>query len=298
MQSLQLELRHYETVVAIVEFETMTEAAKQLSSSQSALSHRLAEAERRLGTRLFDRGRHRRLTPTRNGLAVHQAATRALEDLGRVESSLQAQGSLTIETVRIAVGSYDCYHWFPSFLGRVREQQPNVDLELVVVGDAPGTALASRAVDIVIAAGLPDGTSRWSHSLRTNWCWWSAVNMHSLALKSFRRKIWRQRRTSRTTLSRRRALSTTASFVRPGPTLKWFGWFVRPVPSLNWWRPGVGVSILSRWALEPVLESGRIASVRCGTEGLALTWHAATRRTDDLARIIVDELALHLQEAA
>ena len=51
---LLLDLRHYETVLAIVELETMTAAAKELSTSQSALSHRLAEAERRLETSLFD----------------------------------------------------------------------------------------------------------------------------------------------------------------------------------------------------------------------------------------------------
>jgi DNA-binding transcriptional LysR family regulator len=91
---LQLELRHYETVLAIVELGTMTAAAKALSTSQSALSHRLAEAERRLGTTLFERGPQRRLKPTRAGVVIHQAASRALADLERSEALLLSEETL------------------------------------------------------------------------------------------------------------------------------------------------------------------------------------------------------------
>ncbi len=116
---LQLDLRHYETIVAIVEHGTMTAAARDLHSTQSTLSHRLAEAERRLGVRLFDRGRSRRLTPTRAGLATHQAASRALDELGRNERVLLSDRSEITSLVRIGVGSYDCFHWYPAVLVRL-----------------------------------------------------------------------------------------------------------------------------------------------------------------------------------
>ena len=41
---LQLDLRHYETVGAIVDLGTMTAAADALHTTQSAVSHRVAEA--------------------------------------------------------------------------------------------------------------------------------------------------------------------------------------------------------------------------------------------------------------
>ena len=157
MQPLRLDLKHYETIVAIVDFATMTEAAAHLSTTQSALSHRLAEAERRLGTKLFERGPNRRLTPTRDGFAVHQTASRALQQLGRTEAHIVSSRPAATRTLRIAVGGYDCYHWYPGFVDHVRATNPEVDLDLVVVGDSPGSALASRAVDIVIAPGRPEG---------------------------------------------------------------------------------------------------------------------------------------------
>ena len=84
----RLDLHHYATVLAIVETGSMTAAADQLAVSQSAVSHRLAEAERRLGQPLFDRRPARALQPTPAGLILAQAAQRALPDLIRAESDV------------------------------------------------------------------------------------------------------------------------------------------------------------------------------------------------------------------
>ena len=56
-------------LTAIAEAQTMRAAAKRLGVTQSALSHRLAEAERRLGGALFER-EGRRLRLAAPGLAI------------------------------------------------------------------------------------------------------------------------------------------------------------------------------------------------------------------------------------
>jgi len=43
---------------------------------------------------------------------------------------------------------------------------------------------------------------------------------------------------------------------------------------------GYGVSILSRWAVAPYVEQGRLKAVRLQDEGLFIDWHASVRRAD------------------
>ena len=59
---------------------------------------------------------------------------------------------------------------------------------------------------------------------------------------------------------------------------------------------GAGVSILSRWALAPAIDTGRIVPVRCG-HGLPIEWNAVVRQDDPddtPANIISRTLANHL----
>jgi len=294
MQPLLLDLRHYETVVAIVDLETMTKAAAHLSTTQSALSHRLAEAERRLGIKLFHRGPNRRLSPTRDGLAVHQVASRALGDLGRTERHLVRTNEPRIETIRIAVGSYDCYHWFPGFLRRVRDTMATIDLDLVAVGDEPGAALRGGDVDIVIAPGRPEGALRLvelfddelvlitdpNHHL----CAADVVEAGDLAAETY--LTYNSQPTPGFEYDR---------FFRPALEYPMVVRVVRQTSAITELvAAGVGVAILSRWALEPGLQAGRLSATRCGGDGLELTWHAATRPGDDRSEMIVGELIDHL----
>lgn len=296
---LQLDLRHYETVVAITELGTMTAAAEHLHSSQSALSHRLAEAERRLGTKLFDRGPRRRLLPTRAGLMVHQTARRALADLERSEHLLMSEDRAIAATVRIAVGSYDCYHWFPGFLHDIRAHHPTIDLQLVVIDDQPSARLASGSVDIVIAPGTAEGIFDTRLLFRDELVLCVAPT-HRLADR---------RSVEAADLADESYLTYNP---RPAPGFE-FDRFIGPAQTYprtvtivqqtnaiaELVAADAGVSILSRWALAPLIDAGRIVEVRCGDEGLPLEWNALMRPNEpdgSPARLIADELARHLDD--
>lgn len=295
MQPLLLDLRHYETVVAIVEFKTMTEAAAHLSTTQSALSHRLAEAERRLDTKLFERGRNRRLSPTRDGLALHQSASRALADLARTESSLRSATTSQRTTLRVAVGSYDCYHWFPSFLERIHAALEDIDLELVVVGDAPGPALAANDVDIVLAPGSPAGDLTLA----------PIFDDELVFVTSPTHRLAEHERVEPSDFAEDTYLTYNAQptpgfeydrFIRPSGVYPLVVRVVRQTSAISELvAAGAGVSVLSRWALEPMFEAGRLRAMRCG-DGLPLPWHAATRRDDERALRVVTELIEHLAD--
>ncbi|MEM8926403.1 MAG: LysR family transcriptional regulator [Actinomycetota bacterium] len=296
MGPLLLDLRHYETVAAIVDVGTMSEAARILSASQSALSHRLAEAERRLGTPLFERGPGRRLTPTRAGLAMHQAASRSLGDLARFEAQTMASAEHTVTTLRIAVGSYDCYHWFPRFLRTVHERTPGLDLELTVVGDAPGHALAAGDADIVLAPGEPEGDIEL-HRLFDDELVVLTGAYHPLAAADSVEVADLLNETYFTYSVQASPGFEYDRFVRPAGVTPRLVRLVRQTSAIiELVAAGAGISILSRWALEPAIEAGRIAYARCGADGLPLTWHAAVRRNDERADVIVELLRDHLAE--
>lgn len=280
--ALRLDLRHYETVVAIVELGTMTAAAKQLSSTQSALSHRVAEAERRLGVVLFDRGPRRRLKPTRAGLVIHQAASRALADLERSEALLLAEDERITATVRIAVGSYDCYHWYPEFVQATNERHPEIDLELVVVGDAPGGALAEGTADLVIAPGDPEGNVTVRHLFDDELV---------LIMNPEHRLV------ERPWIDAEDLVAEFYLTYNPSPTPGFeYDRFIRPsgvYPQLvtvvsqtsaitELVAAGAGVSVLSRWALSPSIDSGRIVPKSCGRDGLPMAWNVVLRADESI----------------
>lgn len=296
---LHLDLRHYETIVAITDLGTMTAAAKRLHSSQSALSHRLAEAERRLDTQLFERGPRRRLTPTRAGLMLHQTATRALADLERTEQLLLKQDRSVTATVRIAVGSYDCYHWFPDFLSEVRTHQPSIDLQLVVIGDQPSANLANGTTDIVIAPGTPEGIFD-TQPLFSDELVLCVSTQHRLAGEAF---IHAEDLADELYLTYNPRPAPGFEFDRfIGPSER-YPRMVTVVEQTNAIAELVaadaGVSILSRWALAPSINSGRIVAVQCGEEGLTLEWNALLRPNEAAGSPpsrIAQQLARHLSD--
>jgi LysR family transcriptional regulator, regulator for metE and metH len=294
---LQLDIRHYETIVAIVELGTMTEAARELNSTQSTLSHRLAEAERRLGVQLFDRGRQRRLTPTRAGLATHQAASRALEELERNEQVLLAVRSAVTSVVRIAVGAYDYFSWYPSFLRASSDRDPDIELQLVAGGDTPGNALAAAVVDLVIAPGEPGGSLDRQHALDDELVLLVAPS-HRLASREYIEAGDLIGETYFTYNSSPSPGFEYDRFIRPSGD---YPRVVTVVPQTSaiteLVAAGAGVSILSRWASEPAITAGRVVATRCGADGLLLPWSLLMRSAEtpsSPARRVADHLVEEL----
>ncbi len=293
--STLLDLRHYETVVAIVDFGSMTRAAHHLALGQSALSHRLSEAERRLGTPLFNRGTDRRLAPTPSGLAVYQAANRALGELRRIEASL-VSGEPAAETVlRIGVGAYEAYHWFPAALSAVRSRRPDIDLDLISTPDPVGTALADRSIDLALAPGYPVGPVTLTPAFDDELVLVCSPD-HPLADRAHIEPV----DVIDETMLTYSMLPTTGfeydRFIRPSGYSAKLVRVVRHTSAIiELVAAGAGVSILSRWATQPAVDSGRLEALRCGAGGLAIPWHLVVRESDAIAAEVARLLGEHLR---
>ena len=117
--SPRLDIRHLQMLVEIARTGNVTRAAETIGLTQSALTHRIREAERRLGLTLYTRvGRGLRMTPAGETLAY--CAERVLEELERAEHDAVEMSRGIDHVVRIGIGAYTRYHWLPAFLNTPR----------------------------------------------------------------------------------------------------------------------------------------------------------------------------------
>lgn len=98
-----MELRHLEAFVAVADTRTFTAAAARLHLAQQSLSRLVAQLERELGVRLFDRTtRTVRLTPP--GEAMLAPARRALAGVAEAAAAARAPAGAVTE-IRVDVSS-------------------------------------------------------------------------------------------------------------------------------------------------------------------------------------------------
>ena len=288
----RLDLHHYETIVSVIDTGSVGAAASQLMISQSAVSHRVAEAERRVGSELFARRPARTLLPTPAGLTLYQAALRALPELRRAEHDVLRSEGDAIEVVRIGVGSYDCYHWFPGFHAEVQHQLDHVLLELVVVGDQPFDRLSDSSVDVVLAPGSPNGNMR-SIPLFNDELVLLVPPGHPAA-----DRVWATPDV---------VLGETFLTYNSDPTPGFeFDRFIYPAGAAprtytviqqtgaiaEMVASGLGMSILSRWAVSSWINARSVRAVQCGADGLTLKWNAVMRSNtpDDSVEVATAQL--------
>ncbi len=79
---MNIEIRHLQMVTAVAASGSVTQAARDLHLTQSAVSHQLRAIEARLGTPLFLRV-GKRMVVTAAGGRVLETARRVLDDLRR-----------------------------------------------------------------------------------------------------------------------------------------------------------------------------------------------------------------------
>ncbi|WP_037821032.1 LysR family transcriptional regulator [Streptomyces sp. NRRL B-3229] len=164
-----MDLRQMEFAVAIADELNFTRAAARCHIGQSGLSHQIAELERDIGTRLFDRtSRSVRLTPAgRTFVAGARQVLRTVQEMSADIAAIDGdiQGQLRLGAMTITASDID-------LLGLLREFQQSYPAVEVIVSDtasANATAqLLTGELDMAILAlheqQLPDGITH--HLLR------------------------------------------------------------------------------------------------------------------------------------
>ena len=279
MYASMLEVRHLRLVRAIAEEGGPTRAAARLHLTQSAVSHQLADLEGRLGVSLFTRVRRRlKLTPA--GARLVGLARTMLADLSRVERELYQAGTRKREILRIAVECFTSYHWLPNIVSVLAAEEPHVEVRIALEATRePVAALLRGTLELALVSSPVRDRQLVSAPLFEDEWVVMLPPSHPLVARPYISAVELARETlfapdaPRSDAERLRELIATERASAP-----------RTVPisltdaMVELVKAGLGVSLVSRWAVAPWESRGEIVTRRFTRAGLAESWSVVYRR--------------------
>lgn len=283
-----LKTRHLRLVTTVAEEASLTEAAKRLFVTQSALSHQLADLERRLGTLVFHRSGGG-MRPTGAGRRILESARPVLAELEALEEDLRGIARGDVGRIRVTTQCYTAYRWLPTVLRQLRETHPAVDVQIVPdAAEAPVEAVLAARVDVALAYDF-DPTDRlaavplfeddlvllvWPEHPYADRTYVEAGDFADQHLLAYN-KDPRDSLFHRTVLSAAGVAPRRVSEVR----------LTEGILSLV--AAGAGVAVMTRWTAAPEIASGAVRAVQVGPDGLRRAWSAVTlRESMDLPYIV------------
>lgn len=155
MESI-IELRHLKTLLALEETGTVSQAAKRVFLTQSALSHQIRALENYYETPLFERkSSPLRFTPA--GERLLQLARDLMPQVVAAERDMAQIIDGEAGELRLAVECHTCFDWLMPAMGVFRPLWPQVELDIVsgFQADPVGLLLSHRADLAIVSEAVP-----------------------------------------------------------------------------------------------------------------------------------------------
>jgi len=278
----KLGMHHLALLLGLAETGNVSAAAARLGITQSAASHRIREAERRIGVTLTRRvSGGMVLTP--EGERIRILADRLLRELVRLETELEDQQGDGRALARLGQATYSRYHWLPAFQRFLEAHDPGLTIDLSGQATArPLASLTAGIVDLSTIYGRPTGAAhlRWD-KLATDPLVMVMSPDHELAALPY---------VASSDVAPYRVF-TYPFATEPGfewetligrPTVPYTRITAMPTPEavIDLLRAGYGVSLFSQWAVGPELADGSLVARPLSEEGMSLDWFAVTRAED------------------
>jgi DNA-binding transcriptional LysR family regulator len=151
MFHMGMDSRNLETLLWVVRLGGIGAAAQHLNLTQPAVTRRIQELERELGTKVLRR-QGRNVVPTPVGQACLVSAERIVSEVATMR--VAASDKAAVGTIRVGVVESIALTWFQNFLARIEGRFPKVQMEIDVdLSNRLMTKLARRQIDIALLPG-------------------------------------------------------------------------------------------------------------------------------------------------
>lgn len=271
---MDLEVRHLRLVRAVAALGGLTRAGRELHLTQSALSHQLRHVESHLGTQIFLRV-GKRMVLTNAGERLLRSADEILDTLERTEVAIRGLAGSQSGRLRVSTGCYTQYHWLPQVMRRFRVACPRVDVQIVAgAGREVHELLLDGTIDIGIANNVVENGRLLVHPLFDDELVAVVQPGHRLASKRFLTPGDFQDETL--LLDRPFETHTVFQQLFAAGRVKLAGVQVVSQTSaiLELVMAGLGITLLTRWAVRPCTESGALRAIPMTQLGHKLKWNA------------------------
>jgi LysR family transcriptional regulator for metE and metH len=272
--SMDLEVRHLRLVSAVAELGSLTRAGDRLHLTQSALSHQLRDIESRLGAALFLRvGKRLVLTPA--GERLLGTARDVLDRLDRTEQDIHQMGKARAGMLRLTTECYTCYHWLPPLLVRYRKRFPQVEVRIDVGATGrPLDMLLAGKLDLAIMSSPVRDRRLVSRPVFDDELVVVAARDHRFAKQTHVRLSDLRDETLYVYPPKEESRVLQEVLVPSGhvPARVEEVMLTESIAELV--KAGLGVSVLARWAVQPLVDAGSIVIRPLTARGLRREWRA------------------------
>lgn len=286
-----LELRHLETIQALVETGNLSRAAVRVHLTQSALSHQIKQLEEYFGMPLFER-KTQPLMLTPAGRRLLQLADTVLGEVDTAIRDLARMAQGDAGTLRIAVECHTCFDWLMPAMDTFRENWPQIEQDLVSgFHTDPLGLLTEGKADVVIVSESTPRPGLVFHPLFRSQIMALLAKDHTLA---------RRKRLD----ARDFADQTLITYPVPDEMLDLVRRVLRPekiepqrrtaeltVAILQLVASKRGIAALPEWAVQSYLDRGYVAARPIGKSGLWSELYAASTASVAQAAFMQDFIA-------
>lgn len=291
--NVRLEILHLRMIKTIAELGSVTRSAQTLGITQSALSHRIKEAERRLGQDLFER-RNKSLILNQTGKRLLYSAELILTELENVEHQIRQDAVKEKESIRIAVKADGCFHSLPKVIKNISTSNSELTLEIVAdTMEDPLHALNSKMIDLAITLAPPKGKNYRSEKLFSD----EMMAVLPLEHPSTSKKYLEVQDFSDSTYithnlvpqhGKEYELFFSRDAARPQKVMQ-VGLTEAIIELVE---AGFGVTILTRWVLDSYLDKHNIVAIPLTKNGLFAEWYGVMLRDpgSPTVRRIINEI--------